>query len=92
MNTDTPTRLGEITRALERLQRAVNERPARSFEWQCGLVALDDRIRLLRYCLSVEDQELVAAVAERLDRERRLELPVSAQPRLPHLATNGRIH
>lgn len=57
-------------RALERLQRAVQERPAPSFEWQCGLGAIDDRIRLLQYGLSQQDQAVLDAVQVRYDQER----------------------
>jgi len=80
-------------RALERLQQAVQAMTAP--EWFAARIAFDDRIRLLRYCLTLEDPALVAAAAERYDherdQERRMALPATAAPQLPHLAS-GRIH
>jgi hypothetical protein len=80
----------EEIRALELVRRAVQS-SGLSPAWRAAIVAIDDRLRLLRYCLEQEDPALVAAVLERLALDRRLDLPSAAEP-LPSWATDGRVH
>ena len=56
-------------RGLERLQASILRLPAPAFEWRCGLTAIDDRVRLDRYYLSLEDPRLVERAVELLHAE-----------------------
>jgi hypothetical protein len=59
---------------LERLRTVISARPpTSSFEWRYALIALDDRIRLIGYCLSREDPALLDAVQARYAALQRLE-------------------
>jgi hypothetical protein len=52
-------------RGLERLRQVITAGPALRHEWRYAVTALDDRLRLLRYGLSLEPPELVAQVEAR---------------------------
>lgn len=56
-------------RGLERLQASIVKQPAPSFEWRCALTAIDDRLRWIRYCASLEDPGLIERAAEILNAE-----------------------
>ena len=59
-------------KALERLHAVIAALPSPAFEWRCALTALDDRLRWVRYCLSLEDPATLVQAQERYDQERRL--------------------
>jgi hypothetical protein len=68
-------------RGLERLEASIKElmmHPDAAPEWKYALVALDDRLRWCRYCLSLEPAALVTAACEfLLDEERTASTPVT---------------
>jgi hypothetical protein len=81
-------------RALERLAFSITGHPVEADEWRYALTALDDRLRWLRYVLSLEDPGLVAAVDEIEADERRVGRPgtVPPDPRMDATLPSGRIH
>jgi hypothetical protein len=69
-------------RSVERLAASIQAQHLElvADEWKYGLVALDDRLRWLRYCLSLEEAGLVAEVVELEANERRTGWPELVTP------------
>jgi hypothetical protein len=59
-------------RALERLAVSIKGQQLVADEWRYALVALDDRLRWLRYAVSLEDPGLVSVAVELEADERRI--------------------
>ena len=80
-------------RGLERLEASITRMQKRAPEWRYGLVALDDRLRWCRYCLSREDPLLVASVEELLTTESLTAEPKPSKPAPPaELPPGGRVY
>ena len=81
--------------ALERLEASITRAsPTASYEWQCGLQAIADRIAFDRYCLSLEDPTLVGSLSElfRALEEHGAAYPEPAPAALPELPPGARVH
>ena len=82
--------------AVERLLAAVESmtmQPEAAPEWRYGLVALDDRRRWLRYCLSLEHHLLVDSAREILAAQQTTGLrPEPTPPTMPDLPGPRVVH
>jgi len=77
--------------AVERLEASIKAQQLElvADEWRYGLVALNDRLRWLRYCLSLEDPTLVNFVVEFEAYERRTR-KLTPEPPVPGLEVDVR--